>query len=99
MSNLLDKLFPNTKKVWTLETAIKEAKKYKARRDFTIKNCGAYQWLLKNSYIKELDKVFPPKYKKWTLKKAVIAAKKCKTKSEFKEKFPGAFYFLTSMKQ
>jgi len=79
---------------WTEKLAIKEAKKFKTRRDFQNKSPGAYHWLLRHDKLSLLDKIIAPRRKNWTEKEVKSLIKEYKTATEFRKANAGAYNFI-----
>lgn len=89
----MPKRAPNKNIKWNKEAVIKDAKKYKFRKDWHTNSSGAYEAAKKNGWFKEavahmLNKKAIPT--KWTKKKVLANAKKYKKKSVWKKNSPGA---------
>ncbi len=81
-----------THKIWTKETALEESKKYKTIKEFREKNGGAYLFLLKHGFQKEMragKKLLQRDM--WTLEEAHQEALKYDTKKSFIEGSRGCY--------
>lgn len=77
---------------WTKEKALKESKKYKTIKDFINGNFGAYSFLLKNGFQKEMRKGKTLLQRDaWTLEEAHQEALKYDTKKSFKKGSVGCY--------
>lgn len=79
---------------WTENLCLKEANKFKTRRDFQNKSPGAYHWLLRHDMLSLLDNIIPLRRKKWTEDEVKILIKKYKTASDFRKANAGAYFFI-----
>ena len=71
-------------KRWNLEDCEEIAKTCKTKKEFEKKNPSAYQWVIKNGYMKNLsEKYFIELRHKWTLDEILGIAKKYSSYSEF----------------
>jgi len=79
-------------KIWSFESAKKEAKKYKYRNDFRKGSSGAYYWARKNNKLDEVCSHMKRKKAEpmWNLKSVIIEAKKYSNKSDFIKKSKSA---------
>lgn len=72
------------KKMWNLEDCEIIAKTCKTKKEFEQKNASAYQWVLKNGYMKEFsEKYFIELRHRWTLDEVLKIAKKYSSYSKF----------------
>lgn len=68
---------------WTYETTLKEAKKYKTKKDFKTNNWGAYSAASRNKWLGEFTWLASASLKKWTYDSVKEESKKYKTRSDF----------------
>ena len=78
---------------WTKELSIKEAKKYKTRKEFREKSPSAYSSCKRQKITIEAFSHMAPasRVQRWTKEECIKAAKKAKTQVEFKNKYAGAY--------
>lgn len=74
-----------TRRIWTKEKALVEAKKYKYKSEFRRKSPGAYDVVLRLKLMPLLEDHFvrPPAKSKWTYPKILAEARKYSTRTEF----------------
>lgn len=78
--------------LWTKESALEESEKYNTIKEFSEKNSGAYLFLLKNGFQKEMreNKTLLQR-DEWTLEEAQQEALKYDTKKTFREGSYGCY--------
>lgn len=91
----LDSLWPYYTKR-TLESALKELKQYKTRKDLTERNNPLYTWMRLHGHMDELDKVLPrvTGWGKWDYKACMKLARTFTTRNQLKKAHPGAYSHL-----
>jgi hypothetical protein len=83
------------RQVWTYESLVKAAKKFKGRREFS-RNCGgAYNTALENGWLDEVCAHMPKRIVKqpykWTKSEISALAKKYQTRKEFRSRHISAY--------
>ena len=75
---------------WELNSALREAGKFKSRREFRRNAASAYLWLWRNKKLGELDRALP----KRDLESALREAGKFKSRAEFTKKARSTYEWL-----
>ncbi len=81
------------KTYWSKEKCIKEAKRYKTRKDFGKKSGGAYNYALKHGFIDEACSHMSVNFKSWTVETCKIEAKKYLYRHDFEKGSRSAYEF------
>lgn len=77
---------------WNKEAAFEECKKYETLKEFREKSSGAYVFMLKNGYTKEIKKILKVLQRDaWSFEEAKIEALKYNSKKEFRENALGCY--------
>ena len=76
-----------TKSKWNYDTCLEESRKYKSRREFSIKCRGAYKAALRNGWLD--DCTFEEERRSWDNESCLEEARKYKSRGEFAKKYFG----------
>lgn len=79
---------------WTKEKCLKEALKYKTKKEFRVNSISAYNTSIKNGWIGEACSHMISKLRQkgyWTKEKCMEVAKNYKTRTSFRRDYSGAY--------
>lgn len=76
---------------WTIENALKEASKYKTKKEFKLKSNGAYQYLVRKKslyLISGMEEIKRHRVSDWDV---ICAIKSCQSRTEMQRRFYGEY--------